>query len=184
MTLSMHSNPTHRSGFEIAIAHVNDAAGVVGALILVAMLLIISGGVAMRYLFDNPITWSDQVASYGLVYVTFIGAPRVLARRGHVSVDILEHALAPRGRRWLQVFIGVIGMVYCLAFTALALREVQRLVERKALFFDAFEISQWVVYAVIPLGAALLFLQFVANFIEDLRLLRSHDQAAGSVGRS
>ena len=33
----------------------------------------------MRYAFNNPITWADQVATYGLVYLTFIGAPRVLA---------------------------------------------------------------------------------------------------------
>ena len=38
---------------------------------------------------------------------------------------------------------------------------------------QAFTVPQWVVYVVIPVGAALLFLQFLANLLGDLRALRS-----------
>ncbi len=160
------------SAFETSVSRLNDALGVVGALILVAMLLIIAIGVLMRYTFNSPISWADQVATYGLVYVTFIGAPRVLARRGHVAVDILETSLNPLRQKMLKVFVDVVGTLYCLAFTALACRELWRVASRGAEFQDAFTLPQWVVYAVIPLGAALLSLQFFANLLADLRVLR------------
>ena len=171
--LSIPTVPPKRSAFEIAVSRLNDGLGVVGALILVAMLLMIAASVLLRYAFNNPITWADQIATYGLVYVTFLGAPRVLARGGHVAVDILETALSARNRRVLKVFVDAVGMLYCLAFCYLAIKEVSRLVIRGSEFSDAFTVPQWVVYVVIPVGAALLFLQFLANLLGDLRALRS-----------
>lgn len=171
-----------RSGFESLISRLNDALGTVGALILVAMLLIISLGVLGRYAFNSPIPWADQVATYGLVYVTFIGAPRVLARRGHVAVDILETSLNPLRQKMLRVLVDAVGALYCLAFCLLASRELGRLISRGSEFSDAFTLPQWVVYAVIPLGAALLCLQFLANFLADLRALRKAWAAPAAAG--
>lgn len=161
------------SGFERVVGGLSNAVGVVGALILVAMLLLIALAVITRYVFNSPITWSDQVATYGLVYITFIGAPRVLARRGHVAVDILESSLSEPRRRLLHVLVDIAGMLYCIAFFLLASREVHRIVQRGAEFSDAFTLPQWMVYIVIPIGAGLLALQFLANLLEDLRRLRS-----------
>ncbi len=67
----------------------SDALGAVGSAILAAMLLIVTANIVLRYVFNAPIGWADQVMAYGLVYVTFLGAPFALAQRAHVSVDIL-----------------------------------------------------------------------------------------------
>ena len=142
------------------------------ALLLAAMIIIVFTNVVLRYGFGSPIAWADQVATYGIVYVTFIGAPRVLARRGHVAVDILENTLSPAGRRVLRTGIDTVGFLYCSVFTLLALRETQRLIDRGAQFTDAVTVPQWIVYSVIPLGAALLALQFLAHLLTDLRSLR------------
>ena len=173
----MPSQSVRKSAFEVGVSRLNDALGVVGAVILVAMLLMIVANVVLRYAFNSPISWVDQIATYGVVYVTFIGAPRVLARRGHVSVDILESLLSAAGRRRLMVFIDAVGLVYCVAFSLLAAREIQRIVARDAQFSDAFTVSQWVVYIVIPLGSSLLALQFLAHLLGSLAALR---QAAHS----
>jgi TRAP-type C4-dicarboxylate transport system permease small subunit len=168
----MVSEPVHRSAFEAGVARLSDAMGVAGAVLLIAMLLIVVVNVVMRYAFNSPIIWADQVATYGVVYVTFIGAPRVLARRGHVAVDILESMLSATGRRVLMVFIDAVGLLYCAAFTLLAGREIQRIIARGAQFSDAFTVSQWVVYIVIPVGSALLALQFLAHLVGSLGALR------------
>lgn len=159
-------------GIDKWISCFSDGVGVVGAIIMVLMLLLIALSVVLRYAFNEPITWADQVATYGLVYMTFLGAARVLARRGHVSVDILEASLKPRHQKLLHVFIDIVGMLYCIVFCYLALRELSRVVGRGAEFSDAFTVPQWVVYWVIPFGAAMLALQFLGNLLADLRRLR------------
>jgi TRAP-type C4-dicarboxylate transport system permease small subunit len=162
-----------KTPFEAAVARLSFAFGAVGGAILVAILLIIAVGVMMRYAFNNPVSWADQVATYGLVYLTFIGAPRVLARRRHVAVDLLHSALPHRPRQLLDVLLGAVGTAYCLAFTFLAAQEFARVIARGSEFSDAFTLPQWAVYLVIPLGAALLSLQYFANFIADFRTWRN-----------
>jgi len=164
--------------FESLMSRFSDGVGVVGAIILVLMLLLIALSVVLRYAFNAPITWADQVATYGLVYMTFVGAPRVLARRGHVSVDILEASLNPHRQKLLRVFVDVIGMLYCIAFCYLALLEIKRVITRGAEFSDAFTVPQWIVYWVIPFGAAMLALQFLANLLIDLRRLRNPESTS------
>jgi C4-dicarboxylate transporter DctQ subunit len=142
------------------------------------MLLIIALGVLMRYVFDNPIIWADQIATYGLVYMTFIGAPYVLALRRHVAVDILESAISPARQKRLRVFVDVVGAIYSLGFLLLAAKEFVRVAMGGAQFQDAITLPQWTVYVVIPVGAALLMLQFIANLLHDLRVLRTDDATA------
>jgi TRAP-type C4-dicarboxylate transport system permease small subunit len=163
----------NRTPFEQAMSRITYAFGVAGALILIAMLLIIAIGVLLRYVFNSPITWADQVATYGLVYVTFIGAPRVLALRRHVAVDILESSISPPRQRRLRVFVDVVGTIYCIVFLYLAARELVRVAAGGAEFQDAITVPQWAVYVAIPVGAALLALQFIANLLQDWRLLRA-----------
>lgn len=43
------------------------------ALILSVQILLIFMTVVMRYVFNRPLTWSDELATYMLVYVTFLG---------------------------------------------------------------------------------------------------------------
>ncbi len=69
------------------VAGMSAALGVVGSAILVAMLLIVTANVLLRYGFNAPIGWADQVTAYGLVYVTFLGH-RSPWRNGHMSRSI------------------------------------------------------------------------------------------------
>ena len=51
----MVSEPVHRSAFEAGVARLSDAMGVAGAVLLIAMLLIVVVNVVMRYAFNSPI---------------------------------------------------------------------------------------------------------------------------------
>ncbi len=158
------------------VAGMSAALGVVGSAILVAMLLIVTANVLLRYGFNAPIGWADQVTAYGLVYVTFLGAPFALAQRAHVAVDILHTLLRPQSGRRLYVWLDVVGSLYCAAFTFLAVKEVIRVIERGSQFADAIVVPQWVVLIAIPLSSFLLTVQFIANLFTDLARARQVDQ--------
>lgn len=59
--------------------------------------------VVARYLLDSPYVWTEEVARFGLVWLTFIGAAFVMARGRHITVDLAGHLLGPRGRMVLDV---------------------------------------------------------------------------------
>ena len=135
-----------------------------GALVLLAVMLITVNAM-MRYALNAPINWVDQFSGYFLVYATFLAAPWVLAKRGHVAIDVLRESLGPVGQRRLDVVVNLLGLVYCLAFTWISVLEVVRVYSRNTAFFDVVTVPQWPIYIVIPIGGLLLCGQFLLNIL-------------------
>jgi len=156
---------------------VNVALAFAAGLLLLCLLALICINVFGRYALNAPLNWVDQVTGYFLIYFTFLGAPWVLANRGHVAIEALQAVLNQRGRRILNANLDLAGCLYCLAFTYLGVLECTKLVRRGSDFADVIEVPQVLVYGVIPLGSFLLALQFAANFYSDRRNRRgSPDQ--------
>lgn len=143
----------------------NIVLGAICGSIMILMLILTSANVAMRYVFGNPIPWADQFTSYGLVYLTFIGAPYVLSKHGHVSLDLFPRKQGSILKSSSKVAINVAGIIYCSLFFLLAVRELNKVLAKKSTVLDAIPVPEWIVIVVIPIGFALLIAQFVDNLL-------------------
>lgn len=81
-----------------------------------AMFVMFLAGVAMRYVFDKPLSWSDEVAVILLLWSMFIASAFVLKEREHVSLDLLYGMLSPAGKR---IMAFVVAAVFGLLFLAM-----------------------------------------------------------------
>jgi TRAP-type C4-dicarboxylate transport system permease small subunit len=68
------------------------------AVILAAMVAMVFGNVVLRYVFNSGITVSEELARWGLVYLTFIGAAITLRERQHLGMDFLVRMMGKTGR--------------------------------------------------------------------------------------
>lgn len=158
----------------------NAMLGAICGGILILMLVLTSLNVLMRYGFNAPIAWADQFTAYGLVYLTFIGAPYALSKGAHVSLDIFSGMLRSKSRDCLDVAVNVVGIVYCSVFGFLAFRELSRVIERETLVLDAVVIPEWIIVWVIPFSFTLLVFQF----LDKLLLLWVQDAPHSAQDRS
>ncbi len=77
------------------------------------MVVLTFGQVLMRYLFNNPLTWSEEFVSYLFAWSSLLGACLVTSERGHMNIPLLGHKLSARG----QKILGIIGEGIGLAFS-------------------------------------------------------------------
>lgn len=140
-------------------------AGVVSAAMIGASVLIVCELVFMRYVMGSPTTWQTELVTYLLVGATLVGSPYVLMIRGHVSVDLLPHFLAARGRRRLAFVGAFVGIAFCgvlfwtgceLWYEAWAGEWLSETVWAVPLVFP---------YAALPLGFGLMLLQYIADVV-------------------
>lgn len=131
--------------------------------LMILMLLLTCVNVVMRYAFNTPIAWADQFTSYGLVYLTFIGAPYVLSKYGHVSVDIFAPKEGSEKKKIVAVAINIVGLIYSCLFFVLAIKELLKVIAKKSVVLDAIVVPEWIVIAVIPIGFGFLIIQFIYN---------------------
>jgi TRAP-type C4-dicarboxylate transport system permease small subunit len=83
---------------------------VVGLIVLLSLLL----GVAVfyRYVLNDSIYWSNEVARYLLVYIVFLGATMAHKHKAHIRIDMIHAYLSPRARRYLESTISVLFLLF------------------------------------------------------------------------
>jgi len=94
------------------IARAAGMAGLLAGLATLAIVLLISYDVGMRYFFNEPQVFVDELASFLELLVVFGGAAYTFRAGGHVRVDLLTGRLAPAARARLRLVTLALGIAF------------------------------------------------------------------------
>ena len=65
----------------------------VASLVLLVLICVTFFGVLMRYIFNNPFTWEEELQLACMVWITFLAAPAAFRTKSHVAIEILVDAV-------------------------------------------------------------------------------------------
>ena len=71
--------------------------------------------VASRYIFSNPSSFTDELATFLLIWVGLAGAAYVKGKHEHLAIDILHTKMGPCTLNHTMIFINVLVIIFCLA---------------------------------------------------------------------
>lgn len=125
--------------------------------VFVAMVLSTFLQVLCRYLFSFSLPWADELARHCLIWMVYIGMVGALVRGHHVTVDILLEQYRGRLRLWALTFIDLAG---ALLFAVLLYGGVLLMQLTASQSTSGMGIPKPLVYAALPLGAALMLIEF------------------------
>jgi TRAP-type C4-dicarboxylate transport system permease small subunit len=91
-------------------------------LFTVAIVVITILAVFMRYIFNDPLQWIEEVLIALYLWAIMFGAASAMKVRGHVSIDAIVTLLPKGAQRWVQHFDDVLGIVILLVFGWLGLQ--------------------------------------------------------------
>ncbi len=151
--------------FDRAVGLLTRAGIALSALTLLVALAAIGYGVAMRYLFNRPIPWVDELVGYLLVAMVMLAAADALRKGEHIAVDIVTERLGRRGRR-VTAAAGLLAVAVCGAFLIeegwgmVAFSRMIGIVSTGSL-----AVPIWLPQLLIPIGGALLLLAALAGLV-------------------
>ena len=85
------------------IGRVARSASTLAGLAVLVIVVLITYDVLMRYFFNDPQLFVDEVASFLQIVVIFGGLAYTFRTGGHVRVDLVTARLPARARAWLRV---------------------------------------------------------------------------------
>ena len=94
------------------IGRVSKAAALLSGLAALALAVLISFDVLMRYFFNRPQLIVDEVGPFLLLLVVFGAAAPTFRVGGHVRVDLVTAHLPPVVRAWLRALNLAIGILF------------------------------------------------------------------------
>jgi TRAP-type C4-dicarboxylate transport system permease small subunit len=117
--------------------------------ILQAVLLMVS--VLLRYLFNSPIIWGDEIVRYSLIWMTFVGAAMATKEKQHIQVDVIDTVLPKLGQKITNWFVDVVvvGFMVFLIYYGIRMTDFQRGMFGETLSWFSYAY----VYVSIPIGA-------------------------------
>jgi TRAP-type C4-dicarboxylate transport system permease small subunit len=125
-------------------------------LLLALFASVIFVGVITRYLFNLPLAWSEEVSRFSFVWLSLLGAETCLRERGHLGVDLFMQYVPASLRRGIEVGVqvamgGLLGVLFVGGI------ELTRVTHAQA--SPALGMPMSYVYAAVPIGAGLMFLE-------------------------
>jgi TRAP-type C4-dicarboxylate transport system permease small subunit len=165
-----------------AIDAVTEICGYLSGACIALATLVICYSVTVRALGQSTI-WQTELTTYLLIFVTFVGGAYGLKHGSHVNVDVLISRLPARARVAVELLAMALSLVL---IVVVLLRGVEMWWLATTEGFrsgTAWNPPLTVPYAVLPLGMALLALQYLALAWRRIRALRrAGDPAATSGG--
>lgn len=114
------------------------------------------GGVVMRYVFNAPLEWQEELPKFAMIWMTFLGAVYVYRDRKHIVLDFLPEALPPRLSGVLKLLITILSASVLLVFLKYGISAAESAKGQRIILLES--LSLFWVYLAVPLGSALLLL--------------------------
>lgn len=142
----------------------------VAAALLLVLVLDVWLGVFARYVVPLPLTFTEELARYLMIWVAFVVMSSCIHRREHIGVQVVFERFSPRMRRVLLGVLDLLGVAFFAFLTVYGLG----LVERGAKTFTMiYGLSKALPFAALPVGAALATVQLTLVAVRDqMRLAR------------
>ncbi|HYM02609.1 MAG TPA: TRAP transporter small permease, partial [Stellaceae bacterium] len=140
----------------------------VPAAVLVALeIVVLFAGVVSRYVFHQPLTWSDELASILFLWLAMFGAVIALRRGEHMRLTTFVNRVAPARRALLETIAAMAVVVFVLLILVPGWDYVE---DEWAILTPALEIHNSFRAAAIEVGAVLMMVIALARLIERASL--------------
>ncbi|MBI5966557.1 MAG: TRAP transporter small permease [Deltaproteobacteria bacterium] len=136
----------------------------ISSVCLAILTALVIAQVVLRYVFNAPLTWSEELARILFIYLTFMGIVAAYGRRRHMFVDSLIALLPPVIIKILHSSVLVVASTFLVVVSIITARSMAELF-RMELTTPVLELSMALVYLSIPVGASALMAQMLIHLL-------------------
>lgn len=83
-------------------------------ILLFGIVIIMAAQVITRYVFNNSLSWTDELARYFLVWSCFLSVSYCVKRRISIKIDQFQNMIPERGRPWIKMIRHTIVFIFCM----------------------------------------------------------------------
>lgn len=130
------------------------------------MAVLIFAQVFFRYVVNQSLSWSEEVARYIMIWTVFLGTSIALRRKTLIAVEAIVQFIPKKIEVIFRIVVLLISLIFCLYLIVQGIDMTQRVVDQRS---TAMGIPMWIPYASVPVGAVLIILNIFVVMIETVR---------------
>lgn len=113
-----------------------------------------------RYIFGFSLKWAEELTTYTIIWITFLGAVVCVREGMMISMDAFVSQAKGSMKRFFIIATNLVGVVFSLIIAYLGI-EITIQVYSSMQVSPAMMIPMYIPYAALPLGSILMALQYL-----------------------
>ncbi|MGN0773758.1 MAG: TRAP transporter small permease [Candidatus Ventricola sp.] len=127
---------------------------------LTICVILVNANVIMRYFFNSPIHWSEEVVTSLFVWTVFIGSSYAYRKHSHLGVDIVVNLMPPKMKSVVKSIMSVVEFLVLVMLTVVSAQYVYHLIfsrsgKIKIMMTDLLRVPKWWTGIAVPIGFGL-----------------------------
>ena len=137
------------------------------SIFLVMIIVMMTAQVIMRYVFNNALSFPEEVSRYSFIWMCYLGVSYAVKKGGILKVDILT-TLFPKLQKPLDIFGDVLYAAFCALMIVPGFQTVTSIMENGSTS-AAIGLPMWIVYLSFLIGAILTVIRTIEKYISLFR---------------
>ncbi len=166
-------NPIKKTGRFIAglINRLCEAGHILGEISTFFLLVMVFYSVVMRYVFNAPPEWVEEIGCYILILAIWLSIGEVLKHDHHITLDLAIEYLSPKKKIIITILTSIVGLTFCIIITYFGIKYV--IFQHKYNFRSStlLSVPLWIPYLFIPLGSAIISLEYIVKISDYINTL-------------
>ena len=138
---------------------------VIAVLLMSVILLSIVLGVVFRYFLNTPLTWTDELAIYMLIWLTFVGGSMSVKNEQAASLDLLFDKVGENVQRIFKI----VGYGFVILFSTIVTYMAIKWISNPSVLTQispGLKISMFLPYLSIPFGLFCLTIHALNHLVQ------------------
>jgi len=164
------------------LARLFDLLAVVAALILLAMVVLVTADIVLRNTARVGFAWANEITEYALYLITLLTAPWLLRRGQHVRIDMALVLMPPRLAWIMEAAADIVGLAASLVLIWYGSVMTAQSARLGSLTIKNLVFPEWWLLWPLPVCFVLIAIEFVFRFHRLMGAPRTRRIEATSVG--
>jgi TRAP-type C4-dicarboxylate transport system permease small subunit len=164
------------------LARLFDLLAVAAALILLAMVVLVTADIVLRNTARVGFAWANEITEYALYLITLLTAPWLLRRGQHVRIDMALVLVPPRLAWMMEAVADIVGLAASLVLIWYGSVMTVQSARLGSLTIKNLVFPEWWLLWPLPLCFVLIAIEFVFRFHRLKGAPRTRRIEATSVG--
>lgn len=137
-----------------------------GCTVLVVMVIDLLAQVIVRYVFGTSIKWSEELARYSILWLTFAGMGYGVRKHMHLEMTMFYNVCPPIVKKILQVLVNLL-IIACYSY--MLPQTFAFTIKHKDILVTAMKVPFFYIYLILPPAVIVFILRVVWDTIEVIR---------------
>ena len=151
---------------------------------LTICVILVNANVIMRYFFNSPIHWSEEIVTSLFVWTVFIGSSYAYRKHSHLGVDIVVNMLPKKVKGVVRAVMAVVELLVLTMLTYISSQYVYHLIfsrsgKLKIVVTDLLRLPKWWTGIAVPIGFGLSAIYSVYFMVKAVRAYLKNKEKGG-----